>query len=156
MCGGTQSGHAVAASSLPGEQDVQVIASVTVRSEDASLPQRSASLPSQHVRSPRSFRRFVMEAPFVVQDPQAHPLWAIYIASFAHGGTVRINGVEVGEVPTSDEQWTVWHTRPFLFSIPSSALHPGSNQLEVRWGGRESLTLLSAMYVGPANVLSKP
>lgn len=135
---------------------VIVIRDVTVRTLDGSLPERAATLPSQHVRSPRAFKRFELRGRFEVTETGADPLWGLYIESFSHGGVVHVNGFEVGEVPTSTETTTVWHTRPYLFTFPAQLLHPGTNTFEVAWGARESLTLLTRMYVGPAMALDPP
>lgn len=133
--------------------DVVLLKSLTVRTQDNSLPERTAVLPAQHLRTPRTFKEFQATTDFVIPDASAHRLWSLYIASFAHGGDISINGIQVGQVPTSTPDTTVWHTRPFLFTVPNGVLRNGSNQLEIRWGARESLTLLSVMAVGPLQAL---
>ena len=139
-----------------GLRDVVTIGSMQVTTDDASLPPRVAELPSQHLRSPRSFLRFTARARFEIAEVGAHPLWSIYIAAFSHGGEIRINGVQVGEVRTSTADTTVWYTRPYLFTLPVNVLRSGTNELEIRWGGRESLTLLSRIFIGPHDVLLQP
>lgn len=133
--------------------DTIVLKQLAVRTLDSSLPERLAMLPAQHLRTPRSFKQFSASTDFQIADASAHRLWAVYIASFAHGGDVSINGVHIGQVATSTPETTVWHTRPFLFTVPLGVLHNGTNRFELRWGARESLTLLSVMAIGPADVL---
>lgn len=137
-------------------QDVIVIKEVSVRTLDGSLPERTAVLPSQHLRSPRDFKQFELQGSFEIRDISASALWGLYIESFSHGGQVRVNGYAVGSVTSSTEASTVWHTRPYLFTFPVEMLHPGTNTFSIQWGARESLTLLTRMYAGPAEVLAPP
>lgn len=138
-------------SALPPE--VVVLDSLTVRTADQSLPTRLAMLPGQHIRTPRTFKEFHGETAFEIPDVASHKLWALYITSFAHGGQISINGNQIGQVASSTPETTVWHTRPFLFTVPNGILKNGSNDIEIQWGGRESLTLLSMMAVGPLPAL---
>lgn len=136
--------------------DVVSLQHLLVTTHDQGLPARDAALPSQHLRAPRSFKQFEARGEFTIRDTKAHALWGIYIVAFSHGGTVRVNGVRVGDVATSTPATTVWHTRPYLFTVPNSLLRDGTNVLELGWGARESLTLLSRIYVGPYNTLLGP
>lgn len=133
--------------------DVVMLGPLTVRTTDNSLPARTAALPSQHVRTPRTFKEFTATTEFVIDHATAHRVWALYIPSFAHGGEISLNGVQVAQVPTSTPTTTVWHNRPFLFTVPHGILRDGSNRMELRWAAGESLTLMSVMALGPMQAL---
>ncbi len=106
-------------------------------------------LPSLSLRTPRTFKRFKLVADFSIADTQAAALWAVYFVSLYDGGRISINGMPAGEVPTSTPAVTVRHARPFNFQIPPNLLRNGTNRLEVEWGARETLTLVSRIFVGP-------
>lgn len=111
-------------------------------------------LPYMHMRSSRSFKRFKLTAEFAVADSQAAELWAVYFLSLYDGGQIIINGVPAGYVQTSTEQVMVRNPRPYIFQIPPRLLTNGSNQLEVQWAARETLTLVSKIFVAPVEVIT--
>jgi signal transduction histidine kinase len=111
-------------------------------------------LPHQEVRSPRIFKRFRLEANFSIPDTQAASLWAVYFVSLYDGGRVSVNGTDVGDVQTSTPETTVRHARPYMFHIPPNLLRNGVNRLELEWGARESLTLVSRIFIGPADAIT--
>ena len=111
-------------------------------------------LPYMFVRSQRSFKRFKLTAEFTVADSQAAELWAAYFVSLYDGGQISINGVSAGYVPTSTEQVMVRNPRPYIFQIPPRLLKNGVNQLEVQWAARETLTLVSKIFVAPVEVIT--
>jgi signal transduction histidine kinase len=111
-------------------------------------------LPSLSLRTPRTFKRFKLVAEFSIEDTQAAALWAVYFVSLYDGGRISINGISAGDVPTSTPAVTVRHARPFNFQIPPNMLRNGKNRLEVVWGARETLTLVSRIFVGPMESIS--
>jgi signal transduction histidine kinase len=112
------------------------------------------TLPSLTVRSPRLFKRYRLNADFTVDNLRSDQLWALYFVSLYDGGSVRINGALLGEVQTSTPETTVRHARPYMMQIPPKILQAGVNRLEVEWGARESLTLVSRVFVGPMSVIA--
>ena len=111
-------------------------------------------LPYMFVRSVRSFKRFKLTAEFTIADSQAAELWAVYFLSLYDGGQISINGAPAGFVQTSTEQVMVRNPRPYIFQIPPRLLMNGSNQLEVQWAARETLTLVSQIFVAPVEVIT--
>jgi signal transduction histidine kinase len=114
------------------------------------------SLPSLTLHPKRGFRKFRLRSEFLVDDAFASKLWAVYFLSLYDGGTVAVNGVVIGRVETSTAETTVRHARPFLFHLPPDLLRSGRNQLEVQWASRETLTLVSKFFVGPAEIVTLP
>jgi signal transduction histidine kinase len=112
--------------------------------------QKALNLPSQTQHIPRTFTNFRLQATFTIPDTQVADLWAVYFISLYDGGRVSINGVDIGEVPTSTPETTVRYVRPFKFHISPSLLRNGVNQLELQWSARETLTLVSRIFVGPS------
>ena len=111
-------------------------------------------LPYLGLRSPRTFKRFKLVAEFTVADSQVTTLWAVYFLSLYDGGRISINGVPAGYVQTSTEEVTVRHARPYIFQIPPQLLQDGVNRLEIEWGARETLTLVSQIFVAPVEVVT--
>jgi signal transduction histidine kinase len=113
-------------------------------------------LPSLTSRPERSFKQFRFTSKFSIENTLVSKLWAVYFLSLYDGGTVSVNGVVIAHIPTSDFASTVRNARPYLFHIPSDLLHTGINQLELQWGSRETLTLVSKLFVGPVEILTPP
>jgi signal transduction histidine kinase len=136
-----------------GEQHVVTIN--TAKLIDLSNPSAplQLGLPTQQIRSPRTFKHFRLEADFALPKTQVSPRWSLYFLSMYDGGRVSINGVAIGDVPTSTAQMTVRHVRPYMFHIPLHLLRNGSNQLTVEWSSSETLTLVSRIFVGPSEVV---
>jgi signal transduction histidine kinase len=113
-------------------------------------------LPSLTSRPKRSLKKFRFTSKFLVPNTVTSKLWAVYFLSLYDGGTVSINGVVIGQIPTSNSVSTVRNARPYLFHLPADLIHIGFNQLSVEWGSRETLTLVSKIFVGPAETLTPP
>ena len=143
--------------SARGQSNAQTLVAPISSAELVSLDRVDepvqVTLPYQVMRNERIFKRWRLRAEFTIADRNAAPLFAVYFVSLYDGGRVRVNGQDVGDVETSTPDSTVRHVRPYLFQIPSEVLRNGSNVLEVEWAARESLILLSRVYVGPAAVL---
>jgi len=92
-----------------------------------------AALP--HAAPGTTWFRILFEAP-----PQRSDPWAVSLPYFYGGGSLWLNGVPLGQVPSSDAHTTVRWERPFLFAIPDAMLRPGRNEL---------LVLASASAVTP-------
>jgi signal transduction histidine kinase len=113
-------------------------------------------LPSLTLHRKREFKRFSLKTEFSVDDDFASTLWAIYFVSLYDGGTIFVNGIVVGRVETSTDDTTVRHARPYLFHLPPNLLRSGPNQLEVQWASRETLTLVSKIFIGPVEIVTPP
>jgi len=111
-------------------------------------------LPYLGLRNPRTFKRFKLVAEFTVADSQATALWAVYFLSLYDGGRISVNGTPAGYVQTSTELITVRHARPYIFQIAPNLLREGANRLEVEWASRETLTLVSRIFVAPVEVVT--
>ena len=134
-----------------------VIAITKARLFEPSTPGQvvEVELPYMNMRSPRTFKQFKLTAEFTVADSQASALWAVYFLSLYDGGRISINGVPAGDVQTSTDAVTVRHARPYFFQIPPKLIHDGVNQLEVVWSARETLTLVSRIFVAPVELITR-
>lgn len=124
-----------------------------VGSSQAAL---ALELPSLTLHPQRRFQRFRLTSEFSVGDLLTSQLWAVYFVSLYDGGTVKLNGVVIGQVETSTSESTVRHARPYLFHVPPELLRSGLNQLEVHWASRETLTLVSKIFIGPVELVTPP
>jgi hypothetical protein len=136
-----------------GEQHVVSINTAKLLDLGSPNAPLQLSLPTQQIRSPRTFKHFRLEADFALPNTRASPAWSVYFLSMYDGGRVSINGVAIGEVPTSTPNMTLRHVRPYMFHIPLHLLRNGANQLTVEWGSSETLTLVSRIFVGPSEVV---
>lgn len=134
------------------EHIVKIDNAVLLDLNKSNNPQ-ALTLPSQTQHIPRTFTHFQLRANFNVTDPEIANLWAVYFISLYDGGRVSINGTEIGEVPTSTPATTVRNVRPYLFHIPKNLLRKGPNLLELHWSASETLTLVSRIFIGPAQVM---
>ncbi|MBS0436221.1 MAG: hypothetical protein JSR75_15260 [Proteobacteria bacterium] len=125
----------------------------TLHPLEAGEPLAIGSLPWRRQLTPRQFRRFRLDMPFTLEAQPAGDAWAAYFLTLNDGGRVLLNGVLVGEVPTSTEATAIVNLRPVLITMAPELLRPGVNVLSVEWGTHDSLQHLSAAYVGPLQAL---
>jgi signal transduction histidine kinase len=142
-----------AAQAPDSTQPVIVIDKATLIDLDQPDHALQVSLPTRQVRSPRSFKRFKLQADFMLANTPADKLWVVYFTSLYDGGRVSVNGVELDGLPSGTPETAVRYVRPFMVNIPSGILHDGSNQLEVQWGSRESLTRVTKLFIGPSEII---
>ncbi len=114
---------------------------------------RPLTLPVHEYRDGRVLTALSATAEFQMPVEPGHAKWALYAQALHDGGTMFINGVQVGDVQTSDERHTVRFIRPYLFAIPADVLRPGVNTLERRWSVRESQILFPRLFIGPQSLL---
>ena len=126
---------------------------VLLQDLDLGTSQAIGPLPARRLLVPRGFRRFALSADFDIDDTAAAPLWALYHRQLSDGGRVSINGVIVGDVPTSTPDTAVLNVRPFMFVVPVELLRSGRNRLEVQWATHDSIQHVAAAFVGPADVV---
>jgi signal transduction histidine kinase len=136
------------------DQTVVVIDHAQLIDQDAPGVISKLTLPSLTLHEKRHFRWFRLESDFLVRDLGESALWAIYFTSLYDGGTVRVNGVVIGQVETSSLESTVRHARPYLFHLPPNLIRAGANRLQVEWAGRETLTLVSKVFLGPVELIT--
>lgn len=76
------------------------------------------------------------------------PPFALYIVSVRNQFTLLVNGIEMDRnFAHPDDQVLAWY-RPYLISLPSDALKPGINEIEIRTVSQESLGVGRVM-LGP-------
>ncbi|NEX62250.1 sensor histidine kinase [Noviherbaspirillum galbum] len=78
----------------------------------------------------------------------------LYFPKLRSGGAVFVNGVKIQQVRSADATHQVRWFRPFLFYVPPSALHAGTNEIAVNFAIREPLTSFGEVYAGPGALLS--
>jgi signal transduction histidine kinase len=139
--------------STEGEQHVVRIANATLHDLDLGTTDTLSDLPARRLLVPRGYRRFKLEAEFELPARSAAPLWALYHRQLSDGGQVRINGVVVGDVPTSTADTALLNVRPFMFVVPVELLRDGANRLEMEWATHDSIQHIAAAFVGPADVV---
>ncbi|MGJ7521476.1 sensor histidine kinase [Variovorax sp. LT1P1] len=146
---------AIAPASANAEDDRHIvpIRHVTLHDLDNGGTQAITQLPARRLLEPRGFRRFGLEADFELVDRSVAPLWALYHRQLSDGARVRINGVIVGDVPTSTPRTAVLNVRPFMFVVPVELLRDGRNRLEMEWATHDSIQHVAAAFVGPADVV---
>ena len=136
-----------------GEDLVVRIAGATLHDLDRGSTQELSHLPARRLLVPRGYRRFHLEAEFELPSRAAAPLWAVYHRQLSDGARVRINGVIVGDVPSSTPDTAVLNVRPFMFVVPVEVLRDGRNRLEMEWATHDSIQHVAAAFVGPADVV---
>ena len=136
-------------------RDAQVvpITHVTLHDLDLGTSREIAQLPARRTLVPRAFRRFRLVADFELPDRAVAPLWALYHRQLSDGARVSINGVIVGDVPTSTPETAVLNVRPFMFVVPVELLRNGTNRLEMEWATHDSIQHVAPAFVGPADVV---
>lgn len=137
------------------EQDVIKISQAKIFDRDNPADVRLVTLPDRYMRSPRRFVNYRMEAEFEVSEPQRHLLWAMYVMHMPHGGNLSVNGIDIGEVPTSTATTTVWLTKPYLFQVPATLLKPGKNLFTIEWSENQSLSMMSVSFFGPIDIITR-
>lgn len=130
-----------------------VIESVTINSLDNPQPPEILKLPVRRFRPVRVLEGFEATATFLLPSGFSHSTWAVFAENLQDGGSLSVNGIEIGNVPTNTADLTYRHLRPFMFDIPTSALRVGNNTLVRQWKARESQLMLSRMAVGPKPVI---
>jgi signal transduction histidine kinase len=78
----------------------------------------------------------------------AQPTW-LYFPKLRSGGTIFVNGTEVGHIRSADALTQVRWFRPNIVFVPAAALHKGHNEVAVRFAIREPLTSFGEFLVGP-------
>lgn len=136
-----------------GEERVVRIARATLYDLDRGTQQALSDLPARRLLVPRGYRRFKLEADFELPSKDAAPLWAVYHRQLSDGARVSINGVIVGDVPSSTPDTAVLNVRPFMFVVPPELLRDGSNRLEMQWATHDSIQHIAAVFFGPADVV---
>ena len=136
-----------------GEQNVVRITHATLHDLDLGSTDTLEELPARRLLVPRGHRRFKLEAEFDLPARSAAPLWALYHRQLSDGARVRINGVVVGDVPSSTAHTAVLNVRPFMFVVPVELLRDGTNRLEMEWATHDSIQHIAAAFVGPADVV---
>ena len=122
-------------------------------SDSATLPPPDAkwqpiTLP-HHAPKPteRELIGYWYKASFDVADAKQDE-WVLF-QQLVSGGEVYVNGALIGETPSANEKIQVRWYLPELWLIPPSALHPGSNEIEVRFAIREPFTSFGEIDIGP-------
>ena len=76
------------------------------------------------------------------------PVWLLF-PKLRSGGTIYLNGFEIGSIPEADLRVQRRWFRPHMFFAPPSALRAGANMISVRFAIREPLTSFGEIYIGP-------
>lgn len=136
-----------------GEEHVVQIAHATLHDLDLGTVEQIDGLPARRLLVPRGYRRFKLQATFELPSRSVAPLWAVYHRQLSDGARVSINGVIVGDVPTSTPETAVLNVRPFMFVVPLEMLRDGTNRIEMQWATHDSIQHIAAVFVGPASVV---
>ena len=125
----------------------------TIISDSPTIPLASdhwqaIDLP-HHVPKPagRELVNYWYKASFEVSSLN-EPQWLLF-PQLLSGGDVYVNGALIGAKPWANEAIQVRWYLPALWLIPPVALHPGSNEIEVRLGIREPFTSFGEIAIGP-------
>lgn len=145
----SQAQGAQATSSTPDPSSPVLIESVTLTSLDRPQAPEVVSLPVRSYRPQRVLEGFEATANFSLPAGFVQNNWVVFAEHLQDGGSVSVNGIEIGSVPTNTADFTYRHLRPFLFDIPPSVLKEGNNTLVRQWKARESQLMLSRMALGP-------
>lgn len=130
-----------------------VIESIVITSLDRLQQPLLLKLPVRQFRPLRILESFQATASFSLSGRFADSTWTVFAENLQDGGSLSVNGIEIGRVPTNTAELTYRHLRPFMFEIPASALREGDNALVRRWNARESQLILSRMAVGTKPVI---
>jgi signal transduction histidine kinase len=136
----------------PAQGDAGAIITIQeVQLENLSQPGpiTTMRLPIYQDRNERTLLELHSTAQFVVSALRSDARWALYTHNLQDGGSLVLNGIEIGRVTTNTEDYMVRNTRPFLFDIPAVLLREGTNTLVRRWAVRENLITSSRMMIGP-------
>jgi signal transduction histidine kinase len=140
----------------PAPQDVSVDAAApSVRIDRMVLTERghpelssAHDLPLHIYLDKRGLRHYRSEAQVELRDVPSGSRWQLYAQELIDGGTLWINGTEIGNLPTSSEHTTVWFMRPYTFDIAQGVLHSGINTVVREWSIRENQITASRMHLG--------
>ena len=105
-------------------------------------------LPVRSYREQRELSSFRASAEFFMPSAPQGAHWVLYTQDLRDGGTLSINGVEVGAVPTATQDVTVRHLQPFMFDIPGGVLRAGRNTLVRQWSVMENHVFVPRMMIG--------
>ncbi len=125
-------------------------------SDSATLPMASAgwtpiALPHHHLKpTTRELVGYWYKAGFIT-DQATQPQWVLF-EQIISGGEVYVNGVMIGEIPSSNEQLQVRWYLPQLWMIPPAVLHVGQNEIEVKFAIRDPFTSFGAITIGPEKI----
>lgn len=149
--------YAVAAHAETRQQVFDVRSARFIVSDAAAIPPEDAgwqttSLPHRAPRpADRDLVGYWYEADFTPADV-SQPLW-LYFPKLRSGGTIYVNGVQVGEIRGADPLYQVRWFRPHLFFLPPMSLREGINRVAVRFAIREPLTSFGEFEIGPERPL---
>ena len=113
----------------------------------------SVPVPYKQYRPERSFVRMRLVASFEGNTTLAQTRSMLRLDTWADGGSIELNGVEIAEQPTTTADSVVRTLRPFVFVIPLGVLRAGRNELVMQWGSRTTLVLVPSMLIGERDVL---
>lgn len=111
------------------------------------LPTR-LSLPARLQREKRELGRFRISAEFELPPDFQDQRWVLYAQDLRDGGTLYLNGMEIGTVPSATEHVTVRHLQPFMFDLPPSVMRAGRNSLAREWSVVENQISVPRLFVG--------
>lgn len=77
----------------------------------------------------------------------------LFFPKLRSGGTIFVNGRQVGQIRGADEMVQIRWFRPYLFYLPPSTIRAGENVITVRLTIREPLTSFGTVALGPEQVL---
>ena len=114
---------------------------------------QAVPIPFKQYRAERSLARYRLVAGFEADEvlPQGRSL--LRLDTWADGGSIELNGVEIADQATSTQDAVVRSLRPFVFAIPNGVLRSGHNELVMRWGSRTTLVLVPRLLIGPRDAL---
>ncbi len=142
------------AATTPAPPNVPIlIESVALSSIDRPQAPEVVQLPVRSYRPQRVLEGFEATANFTLPAGFSQTNWVVFAEHLQDGGSVSVNGIEIGRVPTNTADFTFRHLRPFLFDIPPSVLKEGNNTLVRQWKARESQLMLSRMALGPKSII---
>lgn len=77
----------------------------------------------------------------------------LFFPKLRSGGTIFVNGRQVGQIRGADEMVQIRWFRPYLFYLPPSTIRAGENVITVRLTIREPLTSFGSVALGPEQAL---
>jgi signal transduction histidine kinase len=80
-------------------------------------------------------------------DGHSQPTW-LFFPKLRSGGTIFVNGKEVGHIRSADALTQVRWFKPSLVFVPAATLHKGRNEVAVQFAIREPFTSFGDFMVG--------
>lgn len=108
------------------------------------------SLPVRSLRDRREVVQLRAVSEFELSELPQGPPWMLYVEDLHDGGRLKVNGVVVADLPTTDGHTTVRQLRPSRFELPPGLLRAGSNVIEREWAIHENMLLMPRLAVGDA------